>query len=211
MKTFTIDKENNMTVFASPEEAAAATATPFDSFTSEQELAELTTGWPADRLLAIWNSLPGITPVKKFKDRKTAISRIWSRIQTLGESEEPKPESTAKPKAERKTKGGARAAKGAPAKGKASKKATAAKGAPKGKKAAKAQEAAAGPREGSKMSQVIALMQRKGGVTISEVMEKMRWQKHTVRGFVAGALKKAGYTVESFKPEGGERSYRLPK
>jgi predicted transcriptional regulator len=52
-------------------------------------------------------------------------------------------------------------------------------------------------------------VQRKGGVTISEVMEKMGWQKHTVRGFVAGALKKAGYTVESFKPEGGNRTYRL--
>jgi len=24
-------------------------------------------------------------------------------------------------------------------------------------------------------------------------------------------MRKAGYTVESFKPEGGERSYRLPK
>ena len=27
---------------------------------------------------------------------------------------------------------------------------------------------------------------------------------------MAGAMKKAGYTVESFKPEGGERTYRLP-
>jgi hypothetical protein len=40
-------------------------------------------------------------------------------------------------------------------------------------------------------------------------MEKMGWQKHTVRGFMAGAMKKAGYTVESFKPEGGERTYRI--
>jgi len=210
MKTFTIDNENNMTLFASPEEAAAATTTPFDSFTSEQELAELATGWPADRLVAIWNSLPGITPVKKFKDRKTAISRIWVRIQSLGESAEPKPEPSAKPQAERKAKGGARAAKGAPAKGKASKKATAAKGAPKGKKAAKAKEAA-GPRAGSKMAEVITMMQRKGGASISEIMEAMSWQRHTVRGFVAGALKKAGYAVESFKPENGERTYRISK
>jgi predicted transcriptional regulator len=95
-------------------------------------------------------------------------------------------------------------------KGKASKKATPAKSAPKAKKAVKPEDAT-GPREGSKMAAVIAMMQRKGGVTISEVMEKMGWQKHTVRGFVAGALKKAGYTVESFKPEGGERSYRINK
>ena len=35
--------------------------------------------------------------------------------------------------------------------------------------------------------------------------------KHTVRGFMAGAMKKAGFTVESFKPEGGERTYRINK
>ena len=40
-------------------------------------------------------------------------------------------------------------------------------------------------------------------------MEEMGWQAHTVRGFMAGALKGAGYEVESFKPEGGERTYRI--
>jgi hypothetical protein len=40
--------------------------------------------------VAIWNSLPGVTPAKKFKDRTTATSRIWERIQGLGESEKPK-------------------------------------------------------------------------------------------------------------------------
>src|ERR1035441_6976484 len=85
MKTFTIDNDNNISAFATQEEAAAATATPFDSFASQQELADLTAQWPGERLLAVWNSLPGVTPVKKFTDRKTAISRIWTRIQGLGE------------------------------------------------------------------------------------------------------------------------------
>lgn len=85
---------------------------------------------------------------------------------------------------------------------------TPAKKAPKGKKAAKAQESA-GPREGSKTSQVVAMLQRKGGATLAEIMKTMNWQKHTVRGFMAGTMKKAGYTVESFKPEGGERTYRI--
>jgi hypothetical protein len=49
------------------------------------------------------------------------------------------------------------------------------------------------------------------GATITEIMNAMRWQRHTVRGFMAGAMKKAGYTVESFKPEGGERTYRFNK
>ncbi len=202
MTAFTIDEQNNITAFGSAEEAAAATATPFDSFSSQQELAKLVAGWPAERLVAVWNSLPGVEPVKRFKSSNSAAVRMWERIQGLGEA--------AKPKEERKAKGGAPAAKGAPPKAKASKKTTAAKKAPKGKKAAKAQESA-GPREGSKTAQVVTMLQRMNGATLAEIMSKMGWQKHTVRGFMAGAMKKAGYNVESFKPEGGERTYRISK
>jgi hypothetical protein len=53
------------------------------------------------------------------------------------------------------------------------------------------------------------MLQRKGGATMSDLIAKMGWQKHTVRGFIAGTMKKAGYAVESFKPEGGERTYRI--
>jgi hypothetical protein len=53
------------------------------------------------------------------------------------------------------------------------------------------------------------MLQRKNGTTLSEIMDKMGWQKRTVGGFMAGAMKKAGYTVESFKPENGERTYRI--
>ena len=200
MKTLTIDTENNITAHGTPEEAAAANATPFDSFSSQKELAELVAGWPPERLVDVWNSLPGVGPVKGFKSAKTAASRIWAHVQGLGESE--------KPKAERPRKGGARVAKGAPAKAKATKKATTAKNAPKGKNAAKAQETT-GPREGSKTAQVVAMLQRKNGATLAEIMDKMGWQKHTVRGFMAGAMKKAGYTVESFKSDKGERTYRI--
>ncbi|HXN49225.1 MAG TPA: DUF3489 domain-containing protein [Bryobacteraceae bacterium] len=207
MTTFTIDSENSITAFASAEEAAAATTTPFDSFASQKELAELLVGWPAERLVALWNSLPGVEPVERFKTPKAAASRIWDRIQGLGEAAKPE-EKPAKSKATKKAKGGAQAAKGAPAKGKASKKATPAKSAPKAKKAAKAKDSA-GPREGSKTAQVVAMLQRKNGATLAEIMKTMGWLRHTVRGFVAGSLKKAGYKVESFKPEGGERTYRI--
>ena len=67
MRTFNIDTDNNITAHGTPEEAA--TTTPFDSFASQKELAELAAGWPAERLVAIWNGLPGVTPVKRFKDR----------------------------------------------------------------------------------------------------------------------------------------------
>ena len=111
------------------------------------------------------------------------------------------------------SKKGASLEKGAPRGRKSAKggkpKATPAKKAAKAaKKRANAQETA-GPREGSKTAQVVVMLQRKNGATLAEIMDQMGWQKHTVRGFMAGAMKKAGYTVESFKPEGGERTYRI--
>ena len=201
MKTFTIDADNNISAFSTPEEAAAAITTPFESFTSQKELTALAGKWPADRLVAIWNSLAGVKPVKNFKNNKAAAGKIWDRIQGLGEP--------AKPKAERKAKGDAQAATGAPTKGKATTRATAAKKAPKAKTGAKQAKAPAGPRDGSKTAQVVAMLQRKNGATLEEIMDKMAWQRHTVRGFMAGAMKKAGFTVESFKSDKGERTYRI--
>ena len=84
--------------------------------------------------MAIWNSLPGVTPVKKFKDRTTSATRIWKSIQELGESVKPNPAQPLQRKAERKAKGATQLATGAPTKGKATKKATAAKNEPQGKK-----------------------------------------------------------------------------
>ena len=208
MTTFTIDTDNHITAHATPEQAAAATTTPFDSFSSPQEFAELAQSWAAQRLVAIWNSLPGVAPVRKFQDRKAAASRIWERIQGLGVSVPPPPEPAAKANGAHPRQGGARAAQGAPVKGKASKKATPAKKATKAKKSAGVPDMAA-PRQGSKKAQVVAMLQRKSGATLAEIMQTMGWQKHTVRGFMAGAMKKAGEAVESFKSETGERTYRI--
>jgi hypothetical protein len=208
MTTFTINEQNEIVAFATPAEAVATTGTPFDSFSSQQELAELAMAWPTERLVAIWNSLAGVTPVKSVKNHKATVARIWPRIQRLDEHADGRPEQQAKPKAKRKAKHGAGAATGTPAKGKSDKKARSAKKAPTREKAGSQQRAAA-PREGSKTAQIVAMLQRKNGATLAEIMERMVWQKHTVRGFMAGAMKKAGYTVESFKPEGGERTYRV--
>src|ERR1039457_1682895 len=80
MKLFSIDRENNITAFAKRKDAEAATG---DTFRSETELSELTAMWPASRLVAIWNGIPGCVPVKKFTNRKTAVLRIWKAIQSL--------------------------------------------------------------------------------------------------------------------------------
>src|SRR5271157_3811408 len=103
--TFPIDSDNNITAFASKEEATAATAGPFDFFADQAELEKLVSGWPGARLVDIWNSLPGVVPVKRFQSGKVATKRIWERIQPLTEATKPLPP---KPKL------GAKAPKAAP-------------------------------------------------------------------------------------------------
>jgi hypothetical protein len=227
------------------------------AFATEEQFADAI-GNDTTRLIEIWNSLPGVKPVKKFTNRKVATERIWRAIQGLAgpaapAAEEAPAELTAPvptPEPETPFDGieaspgpvvsetqasietavaqvgdqpayaqaepgepvataGAQEPDVAPRKVKATKKATAAKNAPKGKKTAKGKDA--GPREGTKTTQVVALLQRKGGATLAEIMEKMGWQRHTVRGFMAGAMKKAGFTVESFKNATDERTYRINK
>ena len=54
------------------------------------------------------------------------------------------------------------------------------------------------------------MLQRPEGATIAEVVEATGWQPHTVRGALAGALKKRlGLTIVSEKVEGRGRVYRL--
>jgi len=36
------------------------------------------------RLVAAWNGLPGVTPVSRFTDRSTAVTRIWKALQNPG-------------------------------------------------------------------------------------------------------------------------------
>jgi len=79
MSTFVLESDNRIRAFA-PSEPVAETDQP-EKFKTLDELTALSEGWPMTRLLAIWNTLPGVTPVKKFTDRKTAIARIWKAIQ----------------------------------------------------------------------------------------------------------------------------------
>ena len=212
MTTFTIDIDNNITAFAHPQEAEAAASG--QSFASQDALGALTASWSMDRFATVWNSFAGVAgfgadlkPVKKFENRDKAVARIWKALQRLN-GNAPSEDTTAAETANTAPKSG----KGAPAKSKSGKKATPTKKAPKtpGAKTLKpAKRESGAPREGSKTAQVVAMLQRKNGATLSELMAKMGWQAHTVRGFMAGALKGAGYGIESFKPEGGERTYRI--
>jgi hypothetical protein len=62
-------------------------------------------------------------------------------------------------------------------------------------------------RPASKLDQVQALLLAPGGATIAEVMAATGWQQHSVRGAIAGALKKRGLMISSEKID-GVRRYR---
>jgi hypothetical protein len=66
------------------------------------------------------------------------------------------------------------------------------------------------PRAGTKQARLIEMLRRPEGATIAQIADTTGWQPHTVRGAIAGALKKKlGLTVTSEKPDQGERIYRL--
>jgi DNA-binding MarR family transcriptional regulator len=79
-----------------------------------------------------------------------------------------------------------------------------------------APEAGTGPtaratRPGTKQATLIAMLRSDAGATIDEIVSATGWQPHTVRGAMAGALKKRlGLEATSEKVEGRGRVYRLP-
>ena len=65
-------------------------------------------------------------------------------------------------------------------------------------------------REGTKQALVIEMLRRPEGASIAEIVEATAWVSHSVRGFLAGALKKKlGMAIESTKDDDRGRIYRL--
>jgi hypothetical protein len=195
MTRFSIDAENSITALGSQQADFEG-----EIFASQQELADLAATWPANRLIEVWNGIPGLTAVKKFTSRKSAVARIWKAIQSL-DSGSPAEQATTAPKGANKRKVAAKQ----PKKAKSTVKAKAAKG-----KRAKGGGKPAVARDGSKKAEVLGLLQRKGGATLTQIMKATGWQAHSVRGFISGAFgKKMGLTVDSVRRDDGERVYSI--
>jgi hypothetical protein len=236
MKTYTIENEtNNITVHPTVQDAEAVANA--ERFRNEAGLAKLAAQWPTARLVEIWNSLPGATPVKKFTDRKKAVTRIWAAIQNLAASEpaeaatvpEQAPAEVAEipvadatnetATASAPEEAGAETPEPIPAvvtpvapqtPNVAPTAPSAKKKATPAKKAAKKAPIAKAAREGSKTETILALMRQPGGATLQAIMDATGWQAHSVRGFVSGTLgKKMGLMVASVKGEDGQRSYSI--
>lgn len=62
----------------------------------------------------------------------------------------------------------------------------------------------------SKLDLLIKLLSRPKGASLADLVTATGWQAHSVRGALAGSLKKKGHTILSEKTEGGTRRYRIP-
>ncbi len=62
----------------------------------------------------------------------------------------------------------------------------------------------------TKHDRVLELLSQRNGATIPEMMGATGWQQHSVRGFLAGTVKKKlGFTLTSSKAAGELRRYRI--
>lgn len=78
---------------------------------------------------------------------------------------------------------------------------------PVGKQNAKAAEAET---RVTKQERILTLLSRSAGASIEEIMQATDWQQHSVRGFLAGTVKKKlGFTLKSSKDEEEPRRYRI--
>lgn len=57
----------------------------------------------------------------------------------------------------------------------------------------------------SKLDRLLAELARNEGATIDELAAATDWQKHSVRGAIAGTLKRKGHQITSTKADGIRR------
>ena len=134
-------------------------------------------------LVDAWNSLTGVTPVKRFKDRASATGRIWEVVNaTLAPKPQAEPQPAAKAKRQRTS---------TPA--------------PDTTAPTPDTTAPAPAREGSKKAQALAMLER--GTTREELQTAFGWLPHTTRGFLSILGKTRA--IEVTRGEDGIRTYRL--
>jgi hypothetical protein len=62
---------------------------------------------------------------------------------------------------------------------------------------------------GSKQARVIVMLKSPAGATIAAMMKATGWQQHSVRGFLAGVVRKRLKLKFGSKKVDGERVYRI--
>ena len=185
---FRLDEDGGISAYATQAEAAkAAAAEGGSTFETLRGLTTITKLKPVQLLVDCWNSLPGVTPVKRFKDRESAVRRIWAVIE---ESVAPTmrealyPEQHKEPLRQGQTITLEIAAPPLPQ---------------------PEQQQAHAPREGSKKAQALEML--KAGTTREALQTTFGWLAHTTRGFLS-ILGKT-HKLEVTQQQDGTRYYRL--
>jgi hypothetical protein len=62
---------------------------------------------------------------------------------------------------------------------------------------------------GSKQSRIVAMLRSPGGTTLAAMMKATGWQQHSVRGFLAGTVRKRLKLKLGSKKVDGNRVYRI--
>jgi hypothetical protein len=174
---FGLDEDNGVAIYETLTAARASGAQPF---TSEAELGNIA-GEGNARLVEIHNSITGVTPVKRFMDRKAALRRTFAALadsllrQIDTSKPDPEPELgnrkgiTINDSTEVIRAGGA-----------------------------------------SKKDAVLAMFAGGAEVTLDELVAATGWQKHSIRGFLSGTMhKKMGMQIASSRNASGQRVYRV--
>ncbi len=65
-------------------------------------------------------------------------------------------------------------------------------------------KSAAAPRGDTKAATIVNLVSREGGATMDELMRATGWLRHTLRGYIAGTLRKRGHLFRSVRAKGDE-------
>jgi hypothetical protein len=157
--------------------------------------------WSKQTVTDIWNwlvkdlNLAGIEhslkPQKCFRNRPYGLAKLWDAIQRLVPSDAP---SEAERAPDAILKDGMEEEK--PVRK------------PKKKRDTKARKPAVA-KGSTKRDEVIRLISRQNGASLDELVEKMGWERHTLRGLLSTLASKQGLKIESTKHETKGRVYRL--
>src|SRR5579872_263362 len=184
MTIFTITTDNNITSHATAKDAAKASGDGVLSFTTERELAKATTEWPLSRFVETWNAFAGAVPFDDLKPVRKFTDRKTGVSRIWAAIQRLSANTAQAGHSESLTSSAGKRANNVPATPTA--------------------------RDGSKKAKVLALLGRKEGATLAQIMKATGWQAHSVRGFLSGILrKKMGLTIESQKQKDGDCTYKV--